>query len=463
MNEEMKNIPENPESSGENDLELIEAGLPLNDPKITVLLVDDKEMIGNLIGRMLKSEEDIDFHYCRSAQEAMRVANDICPTVILQDLVMPEIDGLYMVKYFRSKKKTQHTPLIMLSAEEDAKMKARAFALGANDYIVKLPDKVELIARIRYHSRAYINMLQRDAAYIALSESMKRAEYERKIAEAAIESVMDSIRYARMIQSSMLPSPEDIHRFLPDSFFIWMPKDIVSGDFIFTDFFAGGLILAVIDCTGHGVPGAFMTMVAIFALKKIIRDTECHDPAQILNQLNVIVKTTLHQNTKYALSNDGLDAAVVTLRLPEPMRKKPETDCEISGHHVKNLAPCCLTFAGAKLPLIYVLDGVATVIRGDRQSVGYRQSRWSDIEFEFTNHTVELRKGMSFYMFSDGFGDQLGGNKRRPFGSRRLKEMLTEHARLPFEKQRENFLRVFNEYKGKNEMQDDVTFVGFGF
>ncbi len=319
MNEKIKDIPEisEQEPPGKNDLGLSEAGMPLTDPKITVLLVDDKEMIGNLVGRMLKSEEDIDFHYCQSAKEAMRVANDICPTVILQDLVMPETDGLYMIRYFRSKKKTQHTPMIMLSAEEDAKVKAKAFALGANDYIVKLPDKVELIARIRYHSRAYINMLQRDAAYSALNESMKRAEEERRIAESAIENVMDSIRYAKMIQSSMLPSPEDIKHFLPDSFFIWMPKDIVSGDFIFTDFFADGFILAVIDCTGHGVPGAFMTMVAIFALKKIIRDTGCYDPAQILKQLNVIVKTTLHQNTKHALSNDGLDAAVVTLRLPQ--------------------------------------------------------------------------------------------------------------------------------------------------
>ncbi|OQY60633.1 MAG: hypothetical protein B6245_00515 [Desulfobacteraceae bacterium 4572_88] len=154
-------------------------------PNIVVLLVDDKALIGKVVSRMLKTEADIEFHYCQSAQEAMRVANEIFPTVILQDLVMPEIDGLAMVQYFRSKTKTRHVPLIVLSAEEDAKVKAKAFALGANDYIVKLPDKIELVARIRYHSQSYINMLQRDAAYEALGESKKKAENEREAAEYA--------------------------------------------------------------------------------------------------------------------------------------------------------------------------------------------------------------------------------------------------------------------------------------
>ena len=412
-------------------------------PAIKVLLVDDKKLIGRLVGRMLKSEADIEFHYCESARDAMRVANTFCPTVILQDLVMPEIDGLDMVQYFRSKKKTRHTPLIVLSAEEDAKIKAKAFSLGANDYVVKLPDKIELIARIRYHSQAYINMLQRDAAYEALRESKKKVEIEREAVEAERRKIMDSIQYAQMIQSSLLPNPENIKTFFGDSFFILIPKDVVGGDFIFTDYTADGLVIAVIDCTGHGVPGAFMTIVASFGLRKIIKDEGCHEPARILKRLNFFVKTTLQQDTDYALSDDGLDAAICSVRFKEGYFTSLE-----------------LTFAGARLPLFYVQNKEINVIKGDRQSIGYKKS---ELNFNFTSHLLNVEKGMSIYMCSDGFADQLGGKRDRRMGSRRFKSLLKKSAHLPFDSQRDTLLQAFNEYKGENERQDDVTVVGFGF
>jgi len=440
------------------------ADLPSVDSKISVLLVDDQEFIGKIIGRMLGAEEDIDFYYFKSAREALREVNGIAPTVILQDLVMSEIDGLHMVYYFRAKKNTRHIPLIVLSAHEDPKIKAEAFALGANDYMVKPPDKIELIARIRYHSQAYTNMLQRDEAYKrveertdelrrtneklrdqiaerkrieeALRKSKKKAEKERETAETANKKIMDSIHYAQLIQNSLLPNPENIKGFLPNSFFIWMPRDIVGGDFIFTDYVEDGFILSVIDCTGHGVPGAFMTMIAAFGLRKIIRDEGWRDPAQILKRMNFLVKTTLQQDTDYALSDDGLDAALCFIKPQERT----------------------LTFAGAKLPLICTNNNELTFIKGDTKSIGYKKS---DVNFKFTNHTISIDPEMSFYMFSDGFVDQLGEKNDRRFGTRRLKELLKENTDQPFDKQREILLQAFNNYKGENEIQDDVTMLGF--
>ncbi|MDM8524069.1 SpoIIE family protein phosphatase [Desulfococcaceae bacterium HSG8] len=263
------------------------------------------------------------------------------------------------------------------------------------------------------------------------------------------ERITDSIQYAKMIQRSLLPNPENINAFLPESFFIWQPRDIVGGDFIFTDCSENGIIIAVMDCTGHGVPGAFMTMVATFSLRKIIRDERCQDPGEILKQLNLIVKKTLQQDTKYALSDDGLDAAV----------------CFLSGYlspdgPLNAINKGQLTFSGARLPLICIHNSETTVIKGDKQSIGYKKS---DINFEFTKHTIPIEKGMSFYMFTDGFADQLGGERGRRFGTRRLKHLLNENALLPFEKQREALLRTFDEYRGENERQDDVTVLGFGF
>ncbi len=144
--------------------------------RITVLLVDDQAIIGEAVRRMLMTEEDIDFHYCQDATMAIKMAEGISPTVILQDLVMPEIDGLMLVRYFRANKSTREVPLIVLSGKEEPGTKAEAFAVGANDYLVKLPDKLEVIARIRHHSQGYINLLERNEAFKALLESQKQLE-----------------------------------------------------------------------------------------------------------------------------------------------------------------------------------------------------------------------------------------------------------------------------------------------
>jgi two-component system chemotaxis family response regulator WspR len=150
--------------------------------EITVLLVDDQAMIAEAVRRSLNSEEDLNFHYCQDPSKAIKLATEINPTVILQDLVMPDIDGLMMVRYFRVNKSTSQIPIIVLSTKEEASIKSEAFKLGANDYLVKLPDKVELIARIRYHSQSYINLLERNEAFRALEESRtKLAEANRTL------------------------------------------------------------------------------------------------------------------------------------------------------------------------------------------------------------------------------------------------------------------------------------------
>src|SRR5215471_10262733 len=139
-----------------------------------VLLVDDQAMVCEAVRRALGNQSDIDFHYCPDAREALTLANQIKPTVILQDLVMPGIDGLTLVSQFRANPATKDTPIIVLSTNENPQVKGQAFAMGANDYLVKLPDKIEIAARIRYHSKAYLNLVQRDAAYRALRESQQQ-------------------------------------------------------------------------------------------------------------------------------------------------------------------------------------------------------------------------------------------------------------------------------------------------
>ena len=139
-----------------------------------VLLIDDQIMVAQAVRRLLADLPDIDFHYCANPNEALDAANRIKPTVILQDLVMPSIDGLDLLQLFRSNLSTAETPIIVLSTKEDPLIKSQAFAAGASDYLVKLPDKIELIARIRSHSRSYLNQIQRDEAHRALRESQRQ-------------------------------------------------------------------------------------------------------------------------------------------------------------------------------------------------------------------------------------------------------------------------------------------------
>ena len=162
--------------------------------RMTVLLVDDQHIIGEALRRMLAPEQDIDFHFCQDPTQAIKTANRIHPTVILQDLVMPEIDGLTLVRYYRANPATRQVPLIVLSSKEEALTKAEAFALGANDYMVKLPDRLEILARIRYHSRGYINLLERNEAQAQLEKANRliRKTFGQYLSDDIVDAILES-------------------------------------------------------------------------------------------------------------------------------------------------------------------------------------------------------------------------------------------------------------------------------
>jgi diguanylate cyclase (GGDEF)-like protein len=153
---------------------LVESNDLRSDCATIVLLIDDQMTVAKAVHMLLDEAHDVSFNYCQDPIEAIKTANAVNPTVILQDLVMPSVDGLDLVKLFRANPETAHTPIIVLSSEDDPKVKSRAFAAGANDYLVKLPDKVELIARIKYHSQAYLNQIQGAEAFRHLRESQQQ-------------------------------------------------------------------------------------------------------------------------------------------------------------------------------------------------------------------------------------------------------------------------------------------------
>jgi sigma-B regulation protein RsbU (phosphoserine phosphatase) len=244
----------------------------LTQHKVTVLLIDDQPMIGEAVRRMLAGEPDIAFHYNRDASKAIDEAMRLKPTVILQDLVMPDIDGLTLVKAFRSQEPTRETPLIVLSTKEEPTVKAEAFALGANDYIVKLPDRLELLARIRYHSKGYINLLQRNEAYQALLESQSRLANEMKQAANYVQSLLpDRLKKGdvrtdwRFIPSAELGGDSFGYHWLDESHFAFY----------------------LLDVSGHGVGSALLSVSAMNALRsQALPQTDFRVPGQVLAALN---------------------------------------------------------------------------------------------------------------------------------------------------------------------------------
>jgi signal transduction histidine kinase len=184
-------------------LKEIESAPSLEQP-VTVLLVDDQALVGAAIRRMLATEEDIVFHYCSEPTQAIQMATEVAPTVILQDLVMPEINGLLLVRFFRANSATRDVPIIVLSAKEDPTLKAEAFALDVNDYLVKLPDKIELIARIRYHSKAYINLIKQARLHAQVEEQVKRLSEQSQQLTQALTQLQNT--QAQLIQSERMAS-----------------------------------------------------------------------------------------------------------------------------------------------------------------------------------------------------------------------------------------------------------------
>ncbi|MFO0890917.1 MAG: SpoIIE family protein phosphatase [Isosphaeraceae bacterium] len=244
----------------------------LTQHKVTVLLIDDQPMIGEAVRRMLAGEPDISFNYCRDATKALEEAARIEPTVILQDLVMPDIDGLTLVKNFRANEGTKETPMIVLSTKEEPAVKAEAFALGANDYIVKLPDRLELLARIRYHSKGYIALLQRNEAYQALMESQRRLASEVKQAEKYVQSLLPDKLKKGPIRTDW--------RFVPSA---ELGGDSFGYHWLDDDHFAFYLL----DVSGHGVGAALLSVSAMNALRsQALPSTDFRKPSQVLFALN---------------------------------------------------------------------------------------------------------------------------------------------------------------------------------
>ncbi len=278
---------------------------------------------------------------------------------------------------------------------------------------------------------------QKEIAELANIEISKQKE----IVEKQKEKIIDSITYAQLIQQSILMEESEIQNYLPDSFIYFQPKDIVSGDFYWCNKIDDKIILAVVDCTGHGVPGAFMSMVGNTLLNQIVNEKRITTPSEILRLLNLGVCELLHQTKNRTLSRDGMDIAL----------------CCIDS---KNNT---LQYAGAHNPLYILSDNNIEIIKADIHGIGGAgmiRELLDPLKKEFTNHVIPLKKGISIYLFTDGYWDQFGGKDRKKFGKIKFNELILSNQHLSMQKQKEHFAAAHTEWKGNTTQIDDILVIG---
>ena len=249
------------------------------------------------------------------------------------------------------------------------------------------------------------------------------------------KNITDSIIYAKRIQEALLPSMKLFKKLLPASFILHKPKDIVSGDFYWINEKNGKIFVAVVDCTGHGVPGAFMSIIGFELLRKITDDLGIETADEILQHLNDGVATTFGKTTENVRLKDGMDVALCVID-----KKKAE-----------------LEFAGAFRPLYFIRDNKIVEIRGDRFSVGLMDEGETD---KINNTIIKLQKNDIFYLFSDGYADQFGGSEGKKSKYRRFRHILLTIHKLPMDQQYTYLSRSFDDWKGNLEQVDDVLILG---
>jgi serine phosphatase RsbU (regulator of sigma subunit) len=289
---------------------------------------------------------------------------------------------------------------------------------------------------------ALINMRNSLHAYSADMENKVRErtleviEKSEKL-EVAYKEIRDSINYAKRIQESILPADEMISKVFGDSFIFYRPKDIVCGDFYWFAQRGDEALIAAVDCTGHGVPGALMTVIGNSLLNQIIAGTDTTDPASILTQLDKKLLETFQQHGNVS-TNDGMDAAIVRYRI-----NKRE-----------------ITFAGAKRPLYLFKNGELLELKGNKSPIGSFNHNFDKL---FTAQKINMNAGDTIYMFSDGLQDQFGGDSGKKFMIKRFRDLLADLQGVPMRDQLKRIEKEIDSWQGAFEQTDDMLLVGIRF
>ena len=400
-----------------------------------ILYVDDEE--DNLTVFYSTFRREYNISIAKSGKEAIEILREKEIHLIITDQRMPEMTGIEFLETVIP----EYPDCIRMILTGFSDMDAIIQAINKGRvyrYITKPWDKEELRQTInnaietfelKQKNKNLVGELQKSNELL----EQKVIERTQKI-ELQKNEITDSIRYAKRIQNAVFPPEEVIDKLLPEYFILNKPRDIVSGDYYWMAEKEGKVVVAVADCTGHGVPGAFMSMLGIAFLNEIVNKSTSLQANEILNQLRNQVIRSLHQTGKEDEARDGMEMAL----------------CIIDFNTRK------AQFAGAFNPLYIVRDQELIEVKADNMPIGI----YGTEEQSFTCQELQLNQNDAMYLFSDGYVDQLGGDRRKSFKSKYFKDLLLNNHEMNMEEQKKILEKTIEEWRGEIEQIDDILVMG---
>jgi len=384
-----------------------------------LLIIDNENSFRENISEILtiKGYEVVS---CPDGQTALNMLPIFNPDLIICDILMPEMDGFEFVNRLRMIDKYCRVPVIYLTALDDIKSISTGFNLNAVDYITKPFNSEELLLRI---NNQLILKLSKDAL-VELCEELTTTK----------DFIYQGFHYAQRLQASINTSAKIIDLFFPGNFIFYKPKNYISGDFYFINEYDGNVIVALADCTGHGIGGALLSMIGYSGLIHAIIYEKCYNPQDILERLQkFLVEAFKRRNPEDAI-NESMDIAICTInKLTKTIK----------------VASC-----GIK---VYLFTGDEVKLYSD---ASYSLGDMYIKKTNFLEHGINYNDGDHLYMLTDGFGDQFGGANNKKFSSKREVELLTSILPLAIHEQKKTLINSFYEWKGRFKQTDDVSVIG---
>jgi len=389
--------------------------------KPSILIVDDNPKNLQVLGGFLR-DDGLSVEFAVDGSSALTWVDKKKFDLVLLDIMMPGMDGFEVCDKLKNNTDTADIPVIFITAISDSDSIIKGFNMGAVDYIVKPFIQDELLARVNTHLKA-VKAKQQILDYLARIEERNR-------------DISNSIVYARNIQNAVLGTTTINPDNLPEHFILSKPKNVLSGDFYWINNMNDQIIFAIMDCTGHGVPGALMSILGATMLNDIIVHKHILQPDKILESLRQKLILALGQNTDVISIKDGIEGSIIRYN---PIFSE-------------------LGFAGTQNPILLFSGDEVNEIKADKMPIGFYERSST-----FSLKTIPVKKGDIVYIFSDGFRDQLGGPYTKRIKSYKLKELLTQYHELPLETQKIKLLEYLQWWQGDLEQTDDILIVGIRF
>ncbi len=387
----------------------------------SILIVDDNMENLQVLGGFLKNE-GLAVEFALNGNSALSWLAKKNFDLVLLDIMMPDMDGYEICSIIRDNPAIKDIPVIFITAKTDSESIVAGFEAGAVDYITKPFIHNELLARVKAH--------------ITLSRAKQQIVNQLSKIEEKSRDINRSIEYARNIQTAVLYVPESDLKNVPEYFILNYPKDILSGDFYWINENVENVLFAVMDCTGHGVPGALMSILGASLLNETVIREKIFQPDKILERVRKKLIDALGQNRSRKNIKDTMEGAVLNY----------------------NIESNVLQFSGTHNPLIHIHNGEIAGIPADRVPIGFCEKH-----ADFTLKLINIEHGDLVYLYTDGYMDQFGGPENKKIMSKRFREVLLKYHKLTLCDQKQQLAEYFNNWKVGSDQTDDILVMGIKF